>query len=611
MTQQPPDPVQQEVLGALARWMAGAFPAEAGWDELHLQLRPLRDVVSFRVIEVRGDERRARIGRLTDDQPPYTLVRRLQDLSVRPGEGTWIEAALTLSATGWPEPSLTVTGRFNRDRDPAAWREGDAPLDATDLVHHLTRYPRRTEAVPAWMAERITAAGLAVPGPRGDAAEPAPAPTAAPIDTPTAVASITSPDAAGRPRPEVLDVVVDRDGPELPDGTRPGRRRLRLGGSLRLVDVLETVGVPLPFVDDRGTWIVRHGQSREEGQMLAVVEQGAGASTGQVPEARVHLLTEAQPAELIDESGRLPLYYCSVPGELQVVLDSARLGEVAPPPTPPGPPDNTLVRTAVAEFAADPDAQRKLHVLRQVLGGRLVVDASSSEVPAPGTPKPELRLTTLTAPDGTRALGAFTSNDALLQFRSKSGTGKVTGVAQSGARLLELVQRTEELTWLIIDPAGPTCAIGRKEIDFALSAPSATAVKDLLAREHSTQELIGALGEPGTALYIAHTEAEGRSGPVLVRDRRDGRPILLAFTSPVEVAAYNTTFGARRLPVGGLFQLALANRAKALLINPSGPRGTLPVAQVWHALGNPDLPPAEPPQPEPTERTDDDGAGDR
>ncbi|WP_324650542.1 SseB family protein [Georgenia sp. H159] len=590
MTQQPPDPVQQEVLGALARWVVTEFPTDAGWDGLHLQLRPLRDEVPFRVIEVRGEERRSRVGRLTPDQPPHTIARRLQDLGARPGEGTWIEASVSLAATGWPTPSFTVTGRFNRDVEPTPWREGETPLDATDLVHHLTRYPRRADAVPSWMAERIQAAGLAVPGP-ADTPEPAAAPTAPPA--PGTVAVSASPDVGELPRPEVLDVVVDRDGPVLPDGTRPGRRRLRLGGSLGLLDVLETAGVPLPFVDDRGTWIVRHGESRDSGQMLAVVEQGPGASTGAVPDARIHLLTEARPADLLDDSGRLALYYCSVPGDLQVVLDSARLGEVAPPPEPPAPPDNEPVRAAVAEFAADPSPQRMLHVLRQVLGGRLVVDATGSQLPEPGSRTPELRLITLTAPDSTRALGAFTNNNALVAFRSKAGgeqPERVTGVAQPGVRLLELFRRAEELQWLIVDPGGPSCAIGRKEIDFALSAPSAAAVKDVLAREHSAQELVAALGEPGASLFIAHTEVEGRTGPVLVRDQNDDKPVLLAFTSPAEVAAYNTAFGVRRLPVGAILQLVLANRAKALVLNPSGPRAVLPSAQVWHALGNPDLP---------------------
>src|SRR5690625_3844031 len=167
MTEQSPDPDQQEVLAALARWLVGAFPTEPGWDELHLQLRPLRAEVSFRVIEVRGEQQHGRVGRLTPDQPPHSLARRLQDLAARPGEGTWLEASIRLAAEGWPEPTYTVTGRFNRDADPAAWQEGQAPLDATDLVHHLTRFPRRAESVPRWMAERITAAGLEVPGPDG------------------------------------------------------------------------------------------------------------------------------------------------------------------------------------------------------------------------------------------------------------------------------------------------------------------------------------------------------------------------------------------------------------------------------------------------------------
>src|SRR5699024_2712266 len=141
----------------------------------------------------------------------------------------------------------------------------------------------------------------------------------------------------------------------------------------------------------------------------------------------------------------------------------------------------------------------------------------------------------------TRAL-PISSNEALVEFRRNAGGEKadrVTGVAQPGRRLLEVFKRTAELEWFIIDPGGPSCAIARKQVELALSAPSASTVKELLTREHTAQELIGALSEPDTQLFIGHTEVEGRAGPVLVRDRSDDRPVLLAFTSPVEVAAYN------------------------------------------------------------------------
>src|SRR5690606_6311813 len=254
---------------------------------------------------------------------------------------------------------------------------------------------------------------------------------------------------------------------------------------------------------------------------------------------RVHLLTEAQPADLLDEDGRLLLYYCSVPGELEVVLDSARLGEIVPPPAPATPPDNALVRAAVAEFAADPGPKRMLHVLRQALGGKPVVDATGSELPAPGTPAPELRLTTLTAPDGSRALAAFTSNAALAEFRAKAATTeeRVTGIAQAGTALLETFRKAEELGWFLIDPNGPSCAIGRKEVELALAAPSASAVKDLLTGSYTAQELVTALSEPGTHLFIAHTETDGRAGPAPVRHPTDGRPGPPAFPAPPAAAA--------------------------------------------------------------------------
>ena len=106
-------------------------------------------------------ERLLALGTITAGEGPYDLVRQLQEPSVRPGDGTWIEASVVLAQGD----EVAASARFNRDREPRPWREGDVPLDATDLVQHLTRYPRRAEAVPPWMAERIAAAAGAHPSP--------------------------------------------------------------------------------------------------------------------------------------------------------------------------------------------------------------------------------------------------------------------------------------------------------------------------------------------------------------------------------------------------------------------------------------------------------------
>lgn len=597
----PPAEQAPRPLAELARWLIRSYPSETGWDELHLFLRPLRDTVHFQAIEVRGAERTGKIGQLLPGNPPYEQTRALQDSQVQPGAGTWIEASIVVAASGWPQPTFRVTGHFNRDSEPALWQADDQPLDATDLVHHLTRYPRQAAHVPAWVLDRITAAGLEVPSAVEDDDQTPPAtPTTIPV-----VVDIEPDDdeddvpRSDRPRPEALEITVDRDGPALPDGTRPGRRRYRLGGSLRLIDVLETIGSPLPFLDDQGTWIVRHGLSRDAGRILAVVEQGPGASSGRQPEVTVHLLSSAEPVDLLDDADRLELYFCSVPGDLEVVLDSARLGEVSLPPEPAVAPDNATVREAVKAFAETPGQPAMFHVLRQMFGGRLVLDATGSQLPEPGEKSPQFKLGTLTLPDGARGLGVYTSNAELLEFRKKSAgeqPGKITGLAQPGSQILRMFLDNPDIEWLVVNPGGPSCPIGKPAVKFALSSPSSTAVKDLLAREHSTQEIVTALSAADAHLFLGQrTTDSGQVGPAMVRDKSDGKPILLSFTSPAEVAAYDPALGVLRLPVAAVLQLALANRAKALVIDPGGPRGLISSAQVWHMLGNPDLPPAEEP----------------
>lgn len=559
-----------ELLTSLATWLAGGFAP--GWEQLLLQLRPVRDEVRIRVVEVREGRPRAKVGSLPPTSRAYADARALQARQADPRRGTWLEATLSITASAGAEPKFTTRLALTTDTEPPPWHEGEE-YAATDLVHHLTRFPRAAEEVPEWMTQRITAAGLAVPG-----LTPIPAPSA--------------------PRPTAFDVVVDRDA--IPtEGTTltHSPKVLRLGGSLDLVGLLETIGVPVPFADGQGRWIVRHGASRDDGQVLAVVDQ-AGTPTAELPApAEIHPVSPVDPVELVDESGALRLFYCSVPGDLDTVLDAAHLGTVTLPPRPQTAPDNPDLQAAVAAFHADPGKPKLLHVLRQALGGRLIIDATGSDMPEPTQQSANVRLTTMTAPDGSRGMGVFTSNTAMAQFRRKqaeargeSPPARLTGLAQPGSAVLELFQRNEQLRWLIIDPGGPSCAVGRKEVDFALAAPSNRRLKDLLATKPSVQELFTALCAPEGHLFLAETEVDGVRGPALLKDNKDGQSILPAFTSPAEASAYNAAFASRRYPVAAVLYLVLANRAKAIQFNPAGPTAALSASQVWHFLGRPQVP---------------------
>ncbi|MFC4553849.1 SseB family protein [Georgenia faecalis] len=626
-----------EIVRSLVEWMLRGARAEPGWDEMHLELRPLRDVVRVRVTEVRGRSSQARTAELPPDADAYSDARELQEISARPGLGTWISATVSARASGWPEPTIAASATLNMNEEPPTWGPGEHVLEAEDLVHLLTRHPRRAEHVPAWMAERVTAAGLSLPAVAGATAEPTAAPSVAPASpaatAPAATASgpavgsaPASPAPASTPgptatpgpaapaetstnpplptprprerRPGAILVVVDRDGIPTEDGSRPQRRRLRLGASLSLTDVLETVGTPLPFADGRGTWAVRYGTSPDDGAVLAVVEQGPGALQGGLESVHVHLVHDVPPVDLLTDDDELPLYYCSVPGPVEDVLAAARRGITTPPRPARRPPDNPVLRAAVAAYAEEPGRDRMLHVLRQALGGQIVLDATGSTLPGPDGGPSSMRLTTITTPDGSRALGAFTSNAALTTFRrklhEKSGEGmppEILGLAQSAPTVLELFRSNDDLTWLVVDPAGPACTLGKSEVNYALSAPSSLAVKDLLAREHTLQELFDTLREGDAHLFLAEKTQGDRPGPVFAKRQGDGAPAMVAFTSPAEVAAFGADLRSRRFPVQWLLQFFLRSGVAQVHINPSGPSAALSVAQVRHFLGNPSATP--------------------
>src|SRR5690606_7343441 len=128
----------------------------------------------IRITEVRGRGSQSRTGELDPKLDAYSDARELQELGAIPGAGTWISATIVASATEWPEPRVAVTATFNPDAEPESWGPADASLDAEDLVHLLTRHPRRSELVPDWVRERITAAGLSVPLAVGETAAPPP-----------------------------------------------------------------------------------------------------------------------------------------------------------------------------------------------------------------------------------------------------------------------------------------------------------------------------------------------------------------------------------------------------------------------------------------------------
>ena len=103
-----------------------------------LDVKPLAGQIFVRVREFRdGEEFIGTIGPLKDGSPIIAEVRKLQRAAYDGNRGTWFTASIVVAATGWPNPQFSVGASYNRDDEPASWKN-EGTLTATDVREHLT-----------------------------------------------------------------------------------------------------------------------------------------------------------------------------------------------------------------------------------------------------------------------------------------------------------------------------------------------------------------------------------------------------------------------------------------------------------------------------------------
>lgn len=560
---------QQALASSLAQWLLGAVNTKPGWDSLSLDLKPIGTHMMMRIREERSGLTGGNSGELDPSTQPYADAVALRQAAYHPQGGTWLSTTITVGAKGWPEPTLSTETANNFDDEPETWVQGEPALSAEVLLEDFTAFPRIERAVPEWVKDRVTAAGYQVPLvlPADSSQEPA-----AVVETavPAGVSAESSEDE--------LTVRVDRDGLELEGEKRPQRRQYQLPADSTLKSVLEYVGIPLQFTDGHGLWVVQQGGGFATDPLLAVVAQGVGNDDGSVA-ATIDLLTNVSPSEALAKDGSFYLYYRSVPGPVAEVTAAAREGKMWTRSRGAEAVNNGDVRAAVVRFAEKPGPATMLNVLRQALAGELLLDVTGSTF-EPGSP---LKINTVTTPQGAEMLVAFTNQEQYAKFAGVSADDGKT-LAQPSADVLRYVV-SKELAGLWIDPAGPTCQVGRGEIAFGLEGLNSP-LKDVLATGPSMQEVFNVLAEPNASLLVA--DAPGGEGPLTVPAAGGGNA-LLAFTSMAEVAAYDSSLKAREFPAGWLAGMAVSNRLAEIRINPLGPSFVLSGFQLWHMLGNPAL----------------------
>lgn len=378
-----------------------------------------------------------------------------------------------------------------------------------------------------------------------------------------------------------MRVSVGRSRFVQPVGSDAERQWFDADENMSVASFLEQCGLPLQFVDGQGLWAVSIGGA---GRVEAVVRQAsAPGARGAVPD--VLYATDRTLGEFASGDGAVHVVFTSTPGPLAEVVERAKDGRVWTVSSPSGEVRNGRVADAVVQFAKSPDQRSMIEVLRGCLAGELLMDVTGSDAASPA-------LRGFMGARDVPAIGVFTDQGELARFLAGQGDGSdaLQSLALPGVLALQTALEDSRVGWVYVNPGGPTCALARPDLEFALQGPPNQALREVVVRQGSQQELFTAmLGD--TRVFLGEIERDGRKQPLTVPVDKDGSTEvhLAVFTSAAEVAAFDATAAVRAFTPEWVMQLVFGQRLAGVLIDPAGPSASIGSFQIWHLLDNPPL----------------------
>lgn len=219
-----------------------------------------------------------------------------------------------------------------------------------------------------------------------------------------------------------------------------------------------------------------------------------------------------------------------------------------------------LVAEAVAAFATRSDLQAAINVARQCVGAELLLDITEA---------PDRPSINVVEADGVPSLLVFTSQAELATFRaSMKRPGDATSWIQDGEALLRFVDLHAEIEAIRINPAGPSCALGRREIGFVIGSLVNPALKVAASAAQPEASVIRVLREPGAKVILA--DKVGGGGP-LVMAGPDGSPVLPVFSAGAEVAAFDSSLSFTEVSAEWVLSTVAESTNRSIVVNPAGP----------------------------------------
>lgn len=251
---------------------------------------------------------------------------------------------------------------------------------------------------------------------------------------------------------------------------------------------------------------------------------------------------------------------------------------------------NTYLTHALEVFKNDVREQTLINVVRTMVGGDVLVDATGSKIVPKGHldigPESQLRYQVIRQDNGQDALSVFSSSEFVLGSpgHEKQFEGEELILREPAMKVFMDFLNNEDLDLIVIDPGSDhECYIERAQVQWLVGAPRNDGAKMALMN-NNMQQLLGSLVAPNSMLLVAIDPDDPMGRPSYAPDEKGKPKSMLVFTSPIEVAAINPKIEVRAAHALEVLNYAVIDGAQNVQINLFNPSTTLSIKQVKELL---------------------------
>ncbi len=252
---------------------------------------------------------------------------------------------------------------------------------------------------------------------------------------------------------------------------------------------------------------------------------------------------------------------------------------------------NPYLAAALEAFKKDVKERTLINVVRTMLGGDVLLDATGSLlIPSETDPMgPESVLThqVIRMPEtGMQALCVFSSSEHIgKSYVRQESEGDELILREPAMKVFIDFLGNEALDLIVVDPGTDhECYIERAQVQWIVTSPRNDGAKMALTQDNM-QMLLGSLVSPASVLLVGVDPADPSGTSFVFDPDENGNPqSLLVFTSPIEIAALDPHIEVRSANALDILRYALEIGAPSVKVNAINPSTVLSAAQIRELL---------------------------